>query len=83
MFEQLLTLLTNWREPTPTLPSITEVFFAILEGDGMVKGFQCELGFGNGTTKSFQAATLTQCLYDAYVWALMTYSPPSPQPAVL
>ncbi len=75
MYEQLLALLTSWREPTNGKPGITEVFFATLEGDGMVKGFQCELGFRDGTTKSFQSDTLMNALYEAFVWAYMEHRP--------
>lgn len=63
-------LLTSWRNEQPT--GITEVFLAALGPEGQ-SGFQCELGFGNGTTRSFQANTVELAVLAAYGWALLNY----------
>ncbi len=73
MEAQLIDLLTRWREGKPWLgesPGITEVFLAALGTDGKA-GFQCEIGFGDTTTKSFQAATLGEAIANAYAWVLL------------
>lgn len=62
-------LLTHWREPQPDgRPGITEVFYGALGPDGD-KGFQCEIGFGDMTTLSFQAPTLHEATVKAHQWA--------------
>ena len=72
--ECLEQLLTRWRDPGVGRegPGITEVFLAALGVDG-TRGFQCELGFGDTTTKSFQADTLDGAIEAAWGWALERY----------
>jgi hypothetical protein len=71
---QLSWLLTRWREGHPewNVPGITEVFLAALGTDGKA-GFQCELGFGDGTTKSFQAGSLPEAITATFDWAKVAY----------
>ncbi len=65
MMSQLALLLTEFREWAGDLPPITEVFLAALGTDGK-DGFQCELGFGDTTTASFQADTLEAAVFLAF-----------------
>lgn len=72
MEPHLIVLLMKWREPRPDRPGITEVFLAALGVNGD-RGFQCELGFGDGTTEAFQAASLYEAVEGAYWWAKAKY----------
>lgn len=65
-------LLTRWREPEGGRPGITEVFLAALGVDGK-GGFQCELGFGDTTTKSYRGETLWRAVRGAWEWASVNY----------
>lgn len=71
-YARISEMLTKWREGNLGKVGITEVFLAALGVDGK-GGFQCELGFGDGTTKSFQSYTLCLAVEDAYIWALSAY----------
>ena len=71
---ELKALLTCWRDGSESLPGITEVFLAALGIHGEA-GFQCELGFGNGDTKSFQSDTLHGAIHRAFEWTVFTYGP--------
>lgn len=68
-------LLTRWREPFKGKPGVTEVFLAALGVHGK-DGWQCELGFGDGTTRSFQSDAclgLDWAIEQAHTWAKEHY----------
>jgi hypothetical protein len=65
-------LLTDWRAGKPGKPGITKVFLAALGTDGR-DGFQCELGFGDGMMKMFQAQELSIAVNFAHEWAMENY----------
>ena len=65
----LIQLLTRWREPTKDKPAITEIFLGALGIHGE-KGFQCEIGFGDTSTISFQDDHLDRAVGKAFAWAV-------------
>lgn len=70
---KLVALMTKWRTHGPR--SVMQVFLAPLGVSPEVKpdGWQCELAFGDETTRSFQAATLEDAISEAHVWAYFTF----------
>ena len=72
-YGRLIQLLTCYRDGTKKRSvGITEVFLAALGTEGR-SGFQVELGFGDTTTKSFQADTLAKAVDIAYSWTEENY----------
>lgn len=75
----LTELLTQYRDGIRGYSAgITEVFLAALGTDGTA-GFQCELGFGNGTTCSFQGPTLGSAVSQAKDWVHGFYNDMIPE----
>lgn len=69
---QLVEMMTAFRGRGPK--SIMQVFLAPLGIAPEVKpeGWQCELAFGDESTRSFQAPTFAQAVNEAHAWAYFT-----------